>query len=109
MLIQHAASYGVLRLTIPGHLDVPNRAAAALQIEMLLVAHRALHVWIRLSAADPSPASLSVLARARRLSEGLGIPLTVVAPPQPSCPAGQRPPDESSPLWESTLAHEHRR
>ncbi|MEU6950494.1 hypothetical protein ABZ957_35585 [Streptomyces sp. NPDC046316] len=36
------------------------------------------HVRVLIPSADPSPASLGVLARARRLCEHLGIPLTVV-------------------------------
>ncbi|MFB7356048.1 hypothetical protein [Streptomyces gardneri] len=67
-------------------LDIPSRAAAALHIETLLFTHHPHHVRIQLPTSDPSPASVSVLARARRLCERLAIPLTVGGPatPRPS-------------------------
>ncbi|MFD7325656.1 hypothetical protein ACFV9D_32010 [Streptomyces sp. NPDC059875] len=80
MLIRHVVEDGVLHLAFLRDLDVPSRAAAALQIEGLLFTYRPRHVRVQLPSADPSPASLSALARARRLCEGLGIPLTVVGP-----------------------------
>ncbi|CAM5650006.1 hypothetical protein STANM337S_06554 [Streptomyces tanashiensis] len=86
MLIRHVVEEGVLHVALPHDLDVPSRAAAALQIETLLFTHRPRHVRIQLPTPDPSPASVSVLARARRLCEGLEIPLTVVGP------AAARPP-----------------
>ncbi|MEU3749023.1 MULTISPECIES: hypothetical protein [Streptomyces] len=86
MLMRHAIEDGVLHLALLHDLDVPSRAAAALQVEALLFTHRPRHVRIQLSAPDPSPASLSVLTRARRLCEGLGIPLTVVGPATPRPP-----------------------
>lgn len=80
MAIRSEVHDGVLHLALPGDLDVPRRAAIALQLESLLFTHRPAHVRIQLSRTEPSPASLSVLARARRLCEGLGIRLTVVGP-----------------------------
>ncbi|MEV5975137.1 hypothetical protein [Streptomyces sp. NPDC051921] len=80
MLVRHTVENGVLRVALLGDLDVSSRAAAALQIETLLHSHRPEQVRITLSTSDPSRASLSVLARARRLCEGLGIPLTVAGP-----------------------------
>lgn len=80
MLIRHTTSEGVLHLTLVRDLDVTSRAAAALHIEMLVFGHRPRHVRVQLPSAEPSAASLSVLARARRLCESLGVPLTVVGP-----------------------------
>ncbi|MFI9117368.1 hypothetical protein [Streptomyces venezuelae] len=80
MLISHVFEDRVLHVTLLRDLDVAGRAAAALHIETLLSAHCPRHVRIQLPTIDPSPASLSVLARARRLCEGLGVPLSVVGP-----------------------------
>lgn len=80
MAIPHEVHEGVLHLALPGDLDVPRRAAAALHLEMLLFTHRPTLVRVQLSSAEPSAASLSVLARARHLCEGLGIRLSVVGP-----------------------------
>ncbi|MEU6878866.1 hypothetical protein [Streptomyces sp. NPDC046712] len=80
MVIRHLVEDGVLHVELLHDLDVPSRAAAALQIETLLLAHRPRLVRMQLATADPSPASLSALARTRRMCEGLGIPLTVVGP-----------------------------
>ncbi|MFF0558694.1 hypothetical protein ACH4ZU_29230 [Streptomyces sp. NPDC020472] len=88
MLIRHLVEDGVLHLALLHDLDVPSRAAAALQIETLLLAHRPRLVRMQLPTADPSPASLSALARARRMCEGLGIPLTVVGPAPVVGPSG---------------------
>ncbi|MDX2560907.1 hypothetical protein PV371_14760 [Streptomyces sp. TX20-6-3] len=80
MLISHVFEDRVLHVTLLRDLDVTGRAAVALHIETLLATHGPRHVRIQLPTSDPSPASLSVLARARRLCEGLGTPLTVVGP-----------------------------
>ncbi|MEV6329152.1 hypothetical protein [Streptomyces sp. NPDC051909] len=80
MLISHAFEDGVLHLSFLQDLDVTSRAAAFLQTEALLLSHRPRLVRVQLPTADPSPASLSALSRARRLCEHLGIPLTVVGP-----------------------------
>ncbi|WP_370416304.1 hypothetical protein [Streptomyces fradiae] len=80
MLISHAFEDGVLHLSFLRDLDVTSRAAAFLETEALLLSHRPRLVRVQLPTADPSPASLSALSRARRLCEHLGIPLTVVGP-----------------------------
>ncbi|MFE1547471.1 hypothetical protein [Streptomyces sp. NPDC058718] len=86
MLFSHDFEDGVLHLSLIRDLDVTSRAAAAMRAEALLYAHRPRLVRLQLPTADPSPASLSVLARLRRLCEALGTPLSVFAPtatPQP--------------------------
>ncbi|MFB7866123.1 MULTISPECIES: hypothetical protein [unclassified Streptomyces] len=88
MLISHAFEDGVLHVSLLRDLDVTSRAAAFLETEALLHSHRPRLVRVQLPTADPSPASLSALSRARRLCEALGIPLTVVGPVQ----APRRPP-----------------
>ncbi|WP_406065348.1 hypothetical protein OG462_38980 [Streptomyces sp. NBC_01077] len=81
MLIRYAMEEGVLHLRITRDLDISSRAAATLEIEMLLFTlHPYARVRVQLPTADPSPASLSVLARARRLCSHRGVPLTVVGP-----------------------------
>lgn len=89
MVISHALADGVLHLTLPADLDVTNRAAATLETEALVHAHRPRLVQVRLDGTDPSPASLSALARARRTCANLGVPLTVVGATtaQPEAPA----------------------
>ncbi|MFI8966446.1 hypothetical protein ACIGO8_30530 [Streptomyces sp. NPDC053493] len=89
MLISHAMEDGVLHVALLRDLDVSSRAAAFLETEALLLAHRPRLVRIQIPTADPSPASLSALTRARRLCEALGIPLTVVGPVRT---AADRPP-----------------
>ncbi|MFD5325715.1 hypothetical protein [Streptomyces sp. NPDC127092] len=89
MLIRHVREDGLLHMALVRDLDIPSRAAAVMHIEQLLFSHRPRHVRLQLPTADPSPASLSALARTRRLCEGLGISLTVVgpaiaAPPRPA-------------------------
>ncbi|MFJ7990402.1 hypothetical protein [Streptomyces sp. NPDC096351] len=84
--MRYAIEDGVLHLAFLHDLDISSRAPAALQVEALLFTHRPRHVRIQLSTPDPSPASLSVLTRARRLCEGLCIPLTVVGPAAPRLP-----------------------
>lgn len=82
MLIGHNVEDGVLHLEIRHDLDISSRAAATLEIEMLLFTHRPYdRVRVQLPTADPSPASLSVLARARRICGRRGVPLAVVGPP----------------------------
>uniref|UniRef100_UPI003F491CCF hypothetical protein n=1 Tax=Streptomyces sp. CA-141956 TaxID=3240051 RepID=UPI003F491CCF len=87
MFIQYSIDRGVLHLAFPGNLDVQGRAAAALEVETLLFAHRPQRLQIQLPAAEPTSAALSVLARVRRLCEGLGIPLTVYGPARTKPPA----------------------
>ncbi|WP_406859320.1 hypothetical protein ABZO31_03070 [Streptomyces sp. HUAS MG47] len=83
MIISHVfdgAGDGVLRVTILRDLDITNRAAAALQIEALVSAHRPGSVVVELPAGTPSPATLSALARAQRMCQSLAIPLTATGP-----------------------------
>ncbi|MEU2235169.1 hypothetical protein [Streptomyces vietnamensis] len=77
MLISHAVRHDALHVTLHRDLDVTNRAAAALQIQALVQEHRPARVVIVVPAADPSPATLSALARAHRMCAGLGVPLTL--------------------------------
>ncbi|WP_055598546.1 hypothetical protein [Streptomyces aureus] len=93
MVISHAFADGVLYVTLPPDLDVTNRAAAALETEALVHAHRPRLVQMRLDGTDPSPASLSALARARRVCASLGIPLTFTA----VGPATTEPDDSAAP------------
>ncbi|WP_435972937.1 hypothetical protein [Streptomyces sp. Qhu_M48] len=80
MIISHAFADGVLRVTLPCDLDVTNRAAAALETEALVRAHRPRLVQVKLGGTDPTSASLSTLARARRMCASLGIPLAAEGP-----------------------------
>ncbi|MEU7293665.1 hypothetical protein AB0A76_10735 [Streptomyces exfoliatus] len=77
MLISHAVRHHVLRVTLHRDLDVTNRAAGALQIQALVQAHRPVRVVITVPTADPTPATLSTLARAHRMCASLGIPLAL--------------------------------
>ncbi|MEX0167992.1 hypothetical protein [Streptomyces sp. LMG1-1-1.1] len=77
MLISHAVGTDVLHVTLHHDLDVTNRAAAALQIQALVQAHRPARVVIELPVADPTPATLSALARAHRMCASLGITLSL--------------------------------
>ncbi|GGR37082.1 MULTISPECIES: hypothetical protein [Streptomyces] len=79
MLIQHAFENGVLHVHLVQDLEVHNRAAAAVHIEQLLITHRPRTLRLQLPTATPSPASLSALARTRRLCESLGVGLSVVS------------------------------
>ncbi|MFI8519936.1 hypothetical protein ACIGEZ_19170 [Streptomyces sp. NPDC085481] len=88
MLLSHAFEDGVLHITLLSDLDVTSRAAAVLRTEALFFTHRPRLVRLQLPTSDPSPATLSALARARRLCEGQGIPLTVVGPATIARPAG---------------------
>ncbi|WP_306326083.1 hypothetical protein [Streptomyces venezuelae] len=77
MLISHAVRHPVLHVTLHRDLDVTNRAAAALQIQALVQMHRPDRVVVAVPAADPTPATLSALARAHRMCASLGIPLAL--------------------------------
>ncbi|WP_030326478.1 hypothetical protein [Streptomyces flavochromogenes] len=80
MVISHVLTDGILHVTLPCDLDVTHRAAAALETETLVHAHRPRIVQLKVVGSHPSPASLSALARARRMCTSLGIPLAVVGP-----------------------------
>ncbi|MFI0924793.1 hypothetical protein ACH4TP_12795 [Streptomyces sp. NPDC021012] len=77
MLISHAVRHDALHVTLHRDLDVTNRAAAALRIQALVEEHRPARVVIAVPAADPSPATLSALARTHRMCAGLGVPLAL--------------------------------
>ncbi|MFB6837642.1 hypothetical protein [Streptomyces sp. NPDC056361] len=70
---------GTLHLTLPD-LDIPARAAAAVEVQALVLAYRPECLRVELHPGRPSPATLSVLARTRRLCGALGIPLVLVEP-----------------------------
>ncbi|MER5713028.1 MULTISPECIES: hypothetical protein [unclassified Streptomyces] len=77
MLISHTVRHDILHVTLHRDLDVTNRAAVALQIQVLVQTHRPTRVVIAVPAADPTPATLSALARAHRMCGSLGIPVTL--------------------------------
>ncbi|MFE0641679.1 hypothetical protein ACFW2Y_08715 [Streptomyces sp. NPDC058877] len=77
MLISHVLRHEVLHVALHRDLDVTNRAAAALQIQALVQEYRPVRVVIDVPTADPSPATLSALARAHRMCAGLGVPLVL--------------------------------
>lgn len=84
MLISHTIESDVLRVKLLRDLDVTARAAAALEIEALVSAHRPGRVLVELATPTPSPASLSALARARRMCQSFGIPLSATGAGTPS-------------------------
>ncbi|MFC9343689.1 hypothetical protein ACFT0G_32550 [Streptomyces sp. NPDC057020] len=88
MSVEHACDGRILALSLPADLDVTGRAAAVQHAQRLLFSYRPLAVRLHLSAAAsaPSGAALSVLARVRRLCEGLEIPLTLTTCPWPQPP-----------------------
>ncbi|MFI6150830.1 hypothetical protein [Streptomyces sp. NPDC051109] len=77
MLITHTLDRGTLRVKIQHELDITNRAAVALQIEALVAAHRPDHVLLELPTAQPSPATLSAMARAQRMCRSLNVAFAV--------------------------------
>ncbi|MEV6583260.1 hypothetical protein AB0M92_34455 [Streptomyces sp. NPDC051582] len=77
MLITHTLDRGTLRVKIHHELDITNRAAVALQIEALVAAHRPDQVLLELPTAQPSPATLSAMARAQRMCRSLNVAFTV--------------------------------
>ncbi|MEU7297049.1 hypothetical protein AB0A76_28245 [Streptomyces exfoliatus] len=85
-MLLHTVEDRVLHVTLPCDLDVTTRAAATLEARALIYAHRPRLVRVQLDGPDPSPASLSTLARARRTCERLGIPSPSSALP-PRIPA----------------------
>ncbi|OKJ65336.1 hypothetical protein AMK27_06065 [Streptomyces sp. CB02009] len=81
MPVEYTTEGPVLALRLRADLDVTARAAAALRVERLVLAHRPGGVRLHLAAGYATGASLSVLARVRRLCEGLDIPLVVTGGP----------------------------
>ncbi|MFF5707332.1 hypothetical protein ACFY7H_33325 [Streptomyces sp. NPDC012794] len=86
MLIHHVLDHGTLKVRIQGELDITNRAAAALRIEALVAAHRPARVLLELPTGDPTPATLSALARTQRMCRSLGVAFTVSDTHPPSQP-----------------------
>ncbi|MFD5620658.1 hypothetical protein [Streptomyces yangpuensis] len=80
MVISHHLADGTLHVKILHELHVTDRAAAALQIESLVHAHRPARVVVELPSRSPSPMTFSALARARRMCQSLGIPLAATGP-----------------------------
>ncbi|MEU4353093.1 hypothetical protein [Streptomyces virginiae] len=80
MVISHHIADGTLHVRILHELSVTDRAAAALEIESLVHAHRPERVTVELPSRSPSPMTFSALARAQRMCQSLGVPLTATAP-----------------------------
>ncbi|MFD8205926.1 hypothetical protein ACFV2S_05925 [Streptomyces sp. NPDC059695] len=98
MHLEHTAEDRVLALHLPADLDLTARAAADLHVQRLLLAHRPVRVRLHLAAGPATEASLSVLARVRRLCKGLGIPLDLSDQPwtaRPQPPYGRPAPPAS--------------
>ncbi|MFJ8132371.1 hypothetical protein [Streptomyces hydrogenans] len=83
VLLAHHRDGDTLVVELRRELDVTTRAPAVLRIHALVAAHRPRRVRLRLSSEHPGPATLSALARARRLCDALGVPLTAVAGERP--------------------------
>ncbi|MFI1654883.1 hypothetical protein ACH4ZU_08130 [Streptomyces sp. NPDC020472] len=81
MSVEHADEGRIPALYIPADLDVASRAAAALRVQRLVLAYRPRGVRLHMTPGPADSASLSVLARLRRLREGLGIPVTLTDRP----------------------------
>ncbi|WP_206310846.1 hypothetical protein [Streptomyces sp. A1547] len=77
MLITHTFDRGTLKVKIHSDLDITNRAAAALRIEALVAAHRPDQVLFELPTDEPSPATLSSIARAHRMCRSLSVAFTL--------------------------------
>ncbi|MFF0561763.1 hypothetical protein, partial [Streptomyces sp. NPDC004266] len=81
MSVEHADEGRIPALYVPADLDVASRAAAALRVQRLVLAYRPRGVRLHMAPGPAGSASLSVLARLRRLREGPGIPLTLTDQP----------------------------
>ncbi|WP_369149131.1 hypothetical protein [Streptomyces sp. R44] len=81
MPLQHAYEGRILAVIVPSDLDVASRAAAALHVQGLVLAYRPRGVRLHMASGPASDASLSVVARVRRLCDGLDIALTLVDRP----------------------------
>ncbi|MFB6634891.1 hypothetical protein ACFCWY_33865 [Streptomyces sp. NPDC056362] len=82
MSVEYAHDGHTLAVTLPPDLDVVSRGAVALHVERLVLAYRPRSVRLHMASGPATKASLSVLARALRLCEGLGIALTVTDRPR---------------------------
>ncbi|MFH8624072.1 hypothetical protein ACH4A8_19575 [Streptomyces vietnamensis] len=81
MPVEHAREGRILALSVPADLDVASRAAAALHVQGLVLAYRPRGVRLHMASGPASGASVSVLARVRRLCEDLDIALTLTDRP----------------------------
>lgn len=81
MPVKHAADGRILALSLPSGLDIAHRAAAALELQTLVVVYRPLGVRLHVPRGPASRASLSVLAGVRQLCEALGISLVLTDRP----------------------------
>jgi hypothetical protein len=77
MLISHSVDGDALHVTLHHNVDVTTRAAAAVEIEALIHAHRPRRVTVQVTAGEPTPAMLSVVVRAHRMCKSLDIPLSL--------------------------------
>ncbi|MEU7701370.1 hypothetical protein ACF064_21950 [Streptomyces sp. NPDC015492] len=77
MPVEYTVEGHILALRLRDDLDVTARAAAAMHVQRLVLAHRPEGVRLHLVAGLATGASLSVLARVRRLCESLDIPLVI--------------------------------
>ncbi|MFD7206296.1 hypothetical protein [Streptomyces sp. NPDC059893] len=77
MLISHSVDGDTLRVTLHHSLDVHTRAAAAAEIEDLVHTHAPRRVTVQVPTGEPTPATLSVVVRAHRMCQNLGIPLSL--------------------------------
>jgi len=77
MLISHSVDGETLHVRLHHNVDVTTRAAAAVEIEALIHAHRPRRVTVQVAAGEPTPATLSVVVRAHRLCKNLDISLSL--------------------------------
>ncbi|MEK0098587.1 hypothetical protein WDA79_08760 [Streptomyces sp. A475] len=77
MPISHRVDGDTLHVTLHHSLDVRTRAAAAAEIEALVRTHTPRRVSVQVPAGEPTPATLSVVVRAQRMCQSLGIPLSL--------------------------------
>ncbi|WP_229832593.1 hypothetical protein [Streptomyces narbonensis] len=88
MSMEHTTDGHTLLVSLPADLDVTGRAMAALRLQTLVLTYRPRLVRLSMPACRPTAASLSVLARLRRLCDGLGIFVALTtAPPAPASAA----------------------
>lgn len=89
MLLTHHIDVGTLHVTLHQGLDVTNRAAAALLIQALVDAHRPRAVVLALPGGPASAATMSAVARAKRMCDSLSIPFTLVHGPAERMPVSR--------------------
>ncbi|MGW2015098.1 hypothetical protein [Streptomyces sp. NPDC001927] len=91
MLLTHHIDVGTLRVTLHQGLDVTNRAAAALLIQALVDAHRPAAVVLDLPGGPASAATMSAVARAKRMCDSLSIPFALVHRTAERAPLSREP------------------